>query len=126
MAALCHPQLVVCLAAAAESVSLQPLGWPCPRLRPVEQPGACCVPSFGYMQYAFPHALDYHWGCCWCPATPLWPALERSRYTLAMLQFTHELDMQVPTLLLGDFNGSAHPHRHYLSGTSQSHPSSPS
>ena len=46
--------------------------------------------------------------------------VERARYTLAMLQLTHELDLQIPTLLLGDFNGSAHPHRDYLSELSHS------
>ena len=51
--------------------------------------------------------------------------VERSRYTLTMLQFAHALDTLIPTLLLDDFNGSAHPHRHHLSGTSHSRPSCP-
>ena len=32
--------------------------------------------------------------------------IERERFVLAMLQLTHGLDMQTPTLLLGDFNGT--------------------
>lgn len=31
--------------------------------------------------------------------------LDRERFVLAMLELTHSLDMQIPTLLLGDFNG---------------------
>ena len=42
----------------------------------------------------------------------------RARFDLALLELLHCLDMQVPTLLLGDFNGSACPSRdfHSISG----------
>ena len=33
-------------------------------------------------------------------------ALERARFNTAFAAFTHELDLQRPTLLLGDFNGT--------------------
>ena len=51
--------------------------------------------------------------------------VERERYCLALLQLTHELDMQTPTLLLGDFNGSVQPHRDFLSTSSHSRPCCP-
>ena len=51
--------------------------------------------------------------------------LERARYALAMAQLTPELDMQMPTLLLGDFNGSAFPHRDYLAGGAHARPACP-
>ena len=35
--------------------------------------------------------------------------MERARFVAAMLDVTHSLDMQVPTLLLGDFNGAVLP-----------------
>lgn len=41
---------------------------------------------------------------------------ERARFVLALLELTHSLDMQIPTLLLGDFNGSLCPARDVASG----------
>ena len=39
---------------------------------------------------------------------------ERVQFAAAFLDFVHALDMQVPTLLLGDFNGTVFPARDYL------------
>ena len=39
----------------------------------------------------------------------------RQRFVSAVLEVAHGLDMQVPTLILGDFNGSADPSRDFLS-----------
>lgn len=41
---------------------------------------------------------------------------ERLQFAAAFLDFVHSLDMQVPTLLLGDFNGTTCPSRDYMSG----------
>ena len=46
-------------------------------------------------------------------------AAERSTFDGAFLDLVHSLDMQQPTLLLGDFNGSACPARDY--GSQRSH-----
>ena len=51
--------------------------------------------------------------------------VERSRFVLAMLELTHTLDMQLPTLLLGDFNGYLLPSRDTASGTRNSLPACP-
>eukprot|EP00667_Euglena_gracilis_P019095 EG_transcript_20417 len=42
-------------------------------------------------------------------------AEERACFDLALTEVVHTLDMQTPTLLLGDFNGSAWPARDYRS-----------
>ena len=47
---------------------------------------------------------------------------ERSIFTNAFLDLVHSLDMQQPTLLLGDFNGSACPARDYGGHRSQQLP----
>ena len=52
-------------------------------------------------------------------------ALERTRFDAAMLEFTHTLDMQVPTLLLGDFNGSICPPRDFQSASGSHRPACP-
>lgn len=44
--------------------------------------------------------------------------VERRKFTEALLEVTHTLDLQVPTLLMGDFNGSAVPSRDFLGATS--------
>jgi exonuclease III len=41
----------------------------------------------------------------------------RARFDLAMMELVHALDMQVPTLLVGDFNGSACPSRDFQSAS---------
>ena len=41
---------------------------------------------------------------------------ERENFAAAMLDLVHSLDMQVPTLLLGDWNGTVCPARDYMSG----------
>ena len=41
----------------------------------------------------------------------------RAQFVSLMLELCHTLDMQVPTLLLGDFNGSADPPRDFLSAS---------
>ena len=51
--------------------------------------------------------------------------VERDRFNLAMLQLTHELDLQIPTLLMGDFNGSANPSRDYKGVTGHRRPHCP-
>ena len=38
---------------------------------------------------------------------------ERRKFTEALLEVTHSLDLQVPTVLMGDFNGSALPVRDF-------------
>ena len=43
--------------------------------------------------------------------------VDRQKFTDALAQVTHELDLQIPTLLLGDFNGSAVPGRDFRSDT---------
>ena len=45
--------------------------------------------------------------------------IERARFDSAFLELTHHLDMQVPTLLMGDFNGSICPPRDFRSSTNQ-------
>ena len=40
-------------------------------------------------------------------------AMERGKFAAALQEVTHTLDMQVPTLLMGDFNGSACPARDF-------------
>ena len=42
--------------------------------------------------------------------------VERLQFAATFLDFVHSLDMQVPTLLLGDFNGTTCPSRDYMSG----------
>ena len=51
--------------------------------------------------------------------------LDRDRFVLAMLELTHSLDMQVPTLLLGDFNGALLPARDTSAGSHHSLPVCP-
>ena len=46
------------------------------------------------------------------------PEDDYPEFTEALLEVTHSLDLQVPTLLLGDFNGSALPCRDFLGATS--------
>ena len=41
--------------------------------------------------------------------------LAREQFVAGLLEVTHTLDMQVPTLLMGDFNGSADPASDFLS-----------
>ena len=48
--------------------------------------------------------------------------VDREQFVLAMLEFTHTLDMQVPTLLLGDFNGVLCPARDTASGSHDNRP----
>ena len=48
--------------------------------------------------------------------------VERSRFDSAFLEFTHTLDLQTPTLLMGDFNGSICPPRDFRSVGSQRRP----
>ena len=47
-------------------------------------------------------------------------AVDRSKFTDALLAVTHTLDMQVPTLLMGDFNGALIPARDCRSTHSRS------
>ena len=42
--------------------------------------------------------------------------VERLQFAATFLDFVHSLDMQVPTLLLGSFNGTTCPSRDYMSG----------
>jgi exonuclease III len=52
---------------------------------------------------------------------PLQPqTAERVRFNRALLEVTHTLDLQTPTLLLSDFNGSICPPRDYLGSTGRS------
>lgn len=51
--------------------------------------------------------------------------VERARFVEAMIQVTTALDMQVPTLLLGDFNGSLYPSRDFRSESGQRRPACP-
>ena len=51
--------------------------------------------------------------------------VERRKFVDAFLQVTHHLDLQIPTLLLGDFNGSAIPGRDFLGETSLRRPACP-
>ena len=44
--------------------------------------------------------------------------VERSKFVAALIEVTHGLDLQVPTLLMGDYNGSAFPNRDFLGETS--------
>jgi hypothetical protein len=44
--------------------------------------------------------------------------VERSKFVAALMEVTHGLDLQVPTLLMGDYNGSAFPNRDFLGETS--------
>ena len=44
---------------------------------------------------------------------------ERTRFDSAFLELTHTLDMQIPTFLLGDFNGSICPSRDFRASSSQ-------
>ncbi len=48
-------------------------------------------------------------------------AVDRERFALAMVELTYTLDMQVPTLLLGDFNGTLCPARDTASGVHYNH-----
>ena len=50
---------------------------------------------------------------------------ERARFNLAMLEVTHILDMQTPTLLMGDFNGSICPPRDFQSSSGRHRPACP-
>ena len=49
----------------------------------------------------------------------------RERFVALMLEVTHGLDMQMPTLLMGDFNGSADPAKDFLSTSGQRRPVCP-
>jgi endonuclease/exonuclease/phosphatase family metal-dependent hydrolase len=44
--------------------------------------------------------------------------VERAKFVAALQEVTHSLDMQVPTVLMGDFNGSAYPGRDFHGSTS--------
>ena len=44
--------------------------------------------------------------------------VERRKFTEALLEVTHTLDLQIPTLLLGDFNGSIWPGRDFHGASS--------
>jgi hypothetical protein len=46
----------------------------------------------------------------------------KAQFNAALLEMTHTLDMQVPTLLLGDFNGSACPPRDYCGVSGRGRP----
>ena len=50
---------------------------------------------------------------------------ERVQFAAAFLDFIHSLDMQVPTLLLGDFNGTVCPARDYLAASGARRPACP-
>ena len=52
-------------------------------------------------------------------------AVARDQFVAMMLEVIHSLDMQVPTFLLGDFNGSADPARDFLSDTGSRRPVCP-
>ena len=41
-------------------------------------------------------------------------AVERRKYAEALAEVTHQLDMQEPVLLVGDFNGSICPERDFM------------
>ena len=45
-------------------------------------------------------------------------AVQRAKFVAALLEVTTSLDLQVPTLLMGDFNGSPSPERDFLGTTS--------
>ena len=49
----------------------------------------------------------------------------REQFVELLLEVTHALDMQTPTLLLGDFNGSADPPRDFLSESGKNRPVCP-
>ena len=51
----------------------------------------------------------------YCPLRQHDQRSERAAFDLAMMEFVHTLDMQVPTLLMGDFNGSLTPAQDYQS-----------
>ena len=44
-------------------------------------------------------------------------AVQREQFVALMLELSHQLDMQTPTLLLGDFNGSADPPKDFSSAS---------
>ena len=48
--------------------------------------------------------------------------VERSQFATSFIEFTHQLDLQIPTLLLGDFNGSFCPSRDFLNSARQRPP----
>lgn len=52
-------------------------------------------------------------------------ALVREQFVSLVLEVTHGLDLQTPTLLLGDFNGSADPHLDFVSVSAQRRPVCP-
>ena len=49
-------------------------------------------------------------------------AAEKAAFNAALLEMTFALDMQVPTLLIGDFNGSTCPPRDYCSTSGRGRP----
>ena len=49
----------------------------------------------------------------------------REQFVALLLEVTHALDMQMPTLLLGDFNGSADPSKDFLSDSGRRRPVCP-
>jgi hypothetical protein len=49
-------------------------------------------------------------------------AVAREQFVALFLEVVHALDMQVPTFLLGDFNGSADPARDFLSDSGSRRP----
>ena len=51
--------------------------------------------------------------------------VERAHFAASFIEFTHQLDMQVPTLLLGDFNGSFCPARDFLRSSVRQRPPCP-
>ena len=56
---------------------------------------------------------------------PLPATVERAPFDQAMLELVYTLDMQIPTLLLGDFNGSVNPARDYRSESGNRRPVCP-
>ena len=56
---------------------------------------------------------------------PLPGSVDRVPFDRAMVELVHTLDMQIPTLLLGDFNGSVNPARDYRSQSGSHRPVCP-
>ena len=62
-----------------------------------------------------PHGLLL--GSVYVPLADANHGVDRARWHELMLEHLHGLDMPVPTLLLGDFNGTVLPERDYLSAS---------
>ena len=68
------------------------------------------------------------WPCCSSRYAPLQTRVaetERMHFVAAFLDLVHTLDMQTPTLFLGDFNGTVCPSRDYLGASSARRPTCP-